>query len=270
MISELKHMYCISIDNSIFNKISELGYIPVGLGESHFSSEWTTDKEGENISKKNKFYGEYTFHYYFWKNLMKHIPEGEWIGFCGYRRFWRNENELRDKFKDNILKNIPSAWNNYEVIIGDKLDVKLIKWMKVLKYGKIALLRNPKILISDKFRNIRFHFDMFHGNGVLDKAIDQLNLEDKSNFRKYVRVNTSFNQGNMFITRSKKIMNNYYSVLFEWLTNCEKIFGFNLYGYEKTRLYAFLAERFLSYWFKKNTNYLEWPVTFYDLSNENK
>ena len=27
----------------------------------------------------------------------------------------------------------------------------------------------------------------------------------------------------------------------------------------------FLAERFLSYWFKENTNYLEWPIMFHDI-----
>ena len=106
---------------------------------------------------------------------------------------------------------------------------------------------------------------MFHGNGVLDKAIEQLNKKDRIKFSKYVRTQTSFNQGNMFITKSKEIMNNYYSTLFDWLKKCEDIFGFKLEGYGKTRLYAFLAERFLSYWFKENTNYLEWPILFHDL-----
>ena len=73
----------------------------------------------------------------------------------------------------------------------------------------------------------------------------------KIDFGEYVRINTSFNQGNMFITKSKKIMDNYYSILFEWLTRCEKIFGFDLYGYEKKRLYAFLAERFYLIGLKK-------------------
>ena len=107
---------------------------------------------------------------------------------------------------------------------------------------------------------------MFHGNGILDKAISQLNFEDKKNFHEYIIKENSFNQGNMFVTRSKKIMNDYYTVLFEWLRKCETIFGFDLEGYQKTRLYAFLAERFLSYWFKKNTKYLEWPVIFRDLT----
>ena len=43
--------------------------------------------------------------------------------------------------------------------------------MKALKYGKLALLRNPKAIFKSK-RSIRFQFDMFHGNGNLDKAIN--------------------------------------------------------------------------------------------------
>ena len=33
------------------------------------------------------------------------------------------------------------------------------------------------------------------------------------------------------------------------LERCEEIFGFNLEGYGKIRIYGFLAERYLSYWF---------------------
>ena len=42
------------------------------------------------------------------------------------------------------------------------------------------------------------------------------------------------------------------------------IFGFDLDGYARTRIYAFLAERYLSYWFNKYTNALTWPIFFYD------
>ena len=264
-MEKLKYMYCISIDNSLFHKISNLGYLPVGLGDSLFSDRWITDKAGENISNKNKFYGEYTFHYYLWKNLLHEIPDNEWIGFCGYRRFWKKKTNLVKTFEDMVIKDIPEQWNNYDVIIGDQLSLEKIKWIKVLKYGKIAFFRNPKIILSKKYRNIRFQFDMFHGNGVLDKAIGQLNLNDRVKFSYFIRTQTSFNQGNMFVTKSKKIMDNYYKTVFEWLKKCEDIFGFNLDNYGKTRLYAFLAERFLSYWFKNNTNYLEWPIMCHDL-----
>ena len=57
----------------------------------------------------------------------------------------------------------------------------------------------------------------------------------------------------------------YYDCIFEWLFNCEKIFGFeDLKGYETKRLYAYLAERYLSFWFKKYSSCLEWPYTFLD------
>ena len=37
---------------------------------------------------------------------------------------------------------------------------------------------------------------------------------------------------------------------------------------EKTRVYAFLAERFLPYWFNKNVKTLEWPIIFNDLKTD--
>ena len=81
-------MYCLSLNNEDFEKIKTLGYEPVGLGDKYFSDNWIRDNEGENISYKNKYYGEYTFHYWFWKNKIKEIDDKTWIGFCAYRRFW--------------------------------------------------------------------------------------------------------------------------------------------------------------------------------------
>ena len=47
---------------------------------------------------------------------------------------------------------------------------------------------------------------------------------------------------------------------------CEVQFGFNeLKGYDTLRLYAYLAERYLSFWFKKYTNYKEEPWISLDL-----
>ena len=65
-------------------------------------------------------------------------------------------------------------------------------------------------------------------------------------------------------------MDDFYSTLFSWLEKCEKAFGFDHEGYRKTRIYAFLSERFLPYWFKKNSNFLEWPIISYDLRDDLK
>ena len=55
----------------------------------------------------------------------------------------------------------------------------------------------------------------------------------------------------MFICKTK-LLNNYYETVFPWLKKCEEIFGFKkLKGYGMQRIYGFLAERFLSYWFIK-------------------
>ena len=134
--------------------------------------------------------------------------------------------------------------------------------MKLIKYGKTSLLRTKSINKSG--RSIRFQFDMFHGNGVLDKAIDLLEEKDRKDFKIFVNENNSYNQGNMFICRSKEIMNDYYITIFDWLNKCEKLFGFDKKSYATTRIYAFLAERFLPYWFNKYTKTKEWPIAFYD------
>ena len=84
-------IYCLCLQNNLFNKVKNLNYIPVGLGEEKFSSVWLRDNTGNNISTKNPYYGEYTFHYWFWKNEIDKIPDDTWIGFCTYRRFWSNK-----------------------------------------------------------------------------------------------------------------------------------------------------------------------------------
>tara|TARA_Y100001970_G_scaffold152748_1_gene187033 strand:- start:2956 stop:3780 length:825 start_codon:yes stop_codon:yes gene_type:complete len=262
-------MYCLSIHDKLLEKINQIGYIPVGLGSFEYSSGWLRDNTGDNISHKNKNYGEYTFHYWFWKNILEKTEIEKWVGFCAQRRFWSNDKNIKkiNNFEDlnaNVLKSIPEEWNNYDVIIGNEIKVTNIPWIKIIKYGKQAIFENPKSIFKSK-RNIKFQFDMFHGCGLLDKAINLLPEQDKFDFRKFVEGKNSYNQGNMFICKSKKIMSNYYSSIFEWLFKCEKIFGFNLHGYSKQRIYGFLAERYLPYWFSKYSNNLIWPVIFYNL-----
>ena len=87
-------MYCMCLNNHHLNNVKKMNYLPVGLGESHFDSEWIRDNTGNNISKKNKYYGEYTFYYWFWKNLLPKLMDNTWIGFTGYRYHW-SDNKKR-------------------------------------------------------------------------------------------------------------------------------------------------------------------------------
>ena len=105
-------MFCISLEPNHYNFIKELGYIPVGLGEKEFNNDWLSGKSGTNISKKNKYYGEYTYHYWIWKNYLDKLDDG-WIGFCQYRKFWslkqhKNEDINFNNLKSKVLKEIIS------------------------------------------------------------------------------------------------------------------------------------------------------------------
>ena len=73
----------------------------------------------------------------------------------------------------------------------------------------------------------------------------------------------------MFICKSPKILNEYYNSIFPWLEKCESKFGFNLEGYGLKRIYGFLAERYMSFWFKKYTKSTTLPIIFKDISELN-
>ena len=68
-------MYKFCLSHTHFNHIDDIGYIPVGLGENKFPSNWLRDNTGQNISDKNKYYDMYSFHYWLWKNYLDNINE---------------------------------------------------------------------------------------------------------------------------------------------------------------------------------------------------
>ena len=90
-------------DNNYLEIIKKLNYIPVGLKNKNFSNEWLLDNTLDNISDKNPFYGEYTFYYWYWKNMLKEKPKDEWIGFCSYRELWAKHKKISDKNSINSL-----------------------------------------------------------------------------------------------------------------------------------------------------------------------
>jgi len=271
-------MFCLSLYGEHLNNLKKINYIPVGLGENNFNNEWLRDNTKQNISNKNKYYGEYTFHYWFWKNMIDEISDKNWIGFCAYRRYWANHNNMKSNelnkiinnqnYREHVLQDVKNDWSNYETILGESMPFGKIKLSKIIKNGGIkSILRNLNSFIKNQ-TTVKFHFDIFHGNEKIDKAIDLLEMKERSDFRIFIN-NQSFNKENMFICRSKKIIKEYYNSVFPWLQRCENIFGFNLNAWNEIRIYAFLAERYLSYWFNKYTRVKEWPIFFYDTKKNN-
>jgi hypothetical protein len=262
-------IYCVTDKDLPYLK--NLPYKLAGVGKSNFSKEYYLANIKDNINYKEKYYSELTFHYWFWKNEMKRLANNNWIGFCQKRRFWIKKNILKkdiniDNLKNYILLQPPVEWKGYNSVICDPIYVNRVNKVKLLKRGFKSLIRDPGIFFNKEKQTVKLHFDMHHGYGNLDKAINLLDDSDKDEFRNYVQNQVYFNPNIMFIAKID-IANQWFDKLFPWLFRCEKIFGFeNLKGYDSQRLYAYLAERYLSFWFKKYSKYIEWPyITFWNI-----
>ena len=113
--------------NNLSKKLNELIKI---------KDEFLRDITGDNISNKNPFYGEYTFHYWLWKNKLEKLDE-EWIGFCQYRKFWgiQKNPSINDNLEEcykQIINYINKKKNNnknlnYNKNIIKKHIIKLVR-----------------------------------------------------------------------------------------------------------------------------------------------
>ena len=257
-------IFCVT--NKLVPALENSNYILGGVGKSNFNNYYLRSDHGINIFEKEKYYSELTFHYWYWKNLLKN-EDAEWVGFCQRRRLWVKDTSSIEKInfeniKDYLLISPDETWKNYDAILCKPISIIGAKKIKILKRGWKNLLKNPALLFNPNLENIKLHFDMHHGHGNLEKAIKLISKENSINFLNFVKMESSFNPHIMFIAK-KKLVEQWFNELFPWLERCEKIFGFEkLEGYDTTRLYAYLAERYLSYWFQKYTNYKFHPWIF--------
>ena len=257
-------IYCVT--NKPVSFLNESKYNLAWVGKEESPENYLKCDTQDNIFYKEKYYSELTFHYWYWKNLLKFEKDDCWIGFCQKRRYWIKEIISKKVDSSNLneylLTNCEKEWKNFDSLICNPIQISGAKKIKLIKRGWRNILERPNILFNKKSQNIAVHFDMHHGFGNLNKAIKLLDLEDRNDFSDYVKSNDKFNPHIMFISK-KKIINKWFDTLFPWLERCEKEFGFrNLKGYDMTRIYAFLAERYLSFWFKKYTKFKEQPWVF--------
>ena len=243
--------------------LKNTNYKPAAVGLKNLPKNYLRCDTNDNIFIK-KNYSELTFHYWFWKNLLEQYDDKTWIGFCQKRRFWKQSrsNNYNSNIQEQILHLIPSEWFEYDSVICEPIQLGT-KLLKLFKRGWRNILKKPKLILDHESISIKEQFDLHHVYGVLEKAAKLLNDELRNDFLFYINDNNSFNPHIIFISK-KEIMNNYFSDQFEWLSKCEKIFGFDLKDYDQTRLYGFLAERFLQFLFKKKTKFIEWPWIFYE------
>ena len=257
-------IFCVT--NKIVPTLDKTNLILAGVGQTKFPDNYLKCDGENNIFHKEKFYSELTFHYWYWKNMLAN-EDSDWVGFCQKRRFWIN-NDVGNKSIDeknftNFLLDRPlPSWEMSNSVICDPIKVSGAKKIKLLKRGLRNIISQPSLLWKKNSETIKIHFDMHHGYGNLDKAISLLEKNERNEFRQYVNTNDEYNPHIMFIARPE-VIDQWFKSLFLWLDKCESRFGFkNLYGYDTGRIYAYLAERYLSYWFKKYTKFKTNPWVF--------
>ena len=163
---------------------------------------------------------------------------------------------------NSILNNPDKSWNKKEIILVEPLIFNKVKNIKLIKRNFIEVLKKPTVLF--KRTSLKDQFNVFHGSYFLKNAISFLKKNDQIEFSKFLD-GYKLNPHNMFICKNSLILNQFYCEVFPWLFKCEELFkDKNLAGYDKIRIYGFLTERYMPYWFKKNINTLNWPKTFFD------
>ena len=176
-----------------------------------------------------------------------------------------NINNLADLKK--MLQLEPSnMWNNFDVILCEPWSLKVKSKAKLFKKGFKSLINDPSIIFNIKKQNIKLHFEMFHGYDNLQKAIKVLPKKDMKDFIDYISSNNMLAGHCIFFSKNNDLINSFYTDLFQWLFECEKVFGFNLRGYGNQRIYSFLTERYMPFWFNKYAKVRYWPWLYCDIT----
>ena len=89
------------------------------------------------------------------------------------------------------------------MVLGQKIQVNNWKLSKILKHAKKKFLLNPSNFIKSN-QNIKLQFDVFHGDGLLEKALEVLNNSEKKDFKNFIIKENSFNRENLFFVNQKK------------------------------------------------------------------
>tara|TARA_B110000261_G_scaffold156188_1_gene189773 strand:- start:822 stop:1661 length:840 start_codon:yes stop_codon:yes gene_type:complete len=276
------NIYCIT--HKPINGIQLLNLTPFGVGTCEFPSNYLIENTGDNIAHKNYNYSETSFHYWYWKNLLNQNMDNDWFGMCQYRRYfvkYEYKSLIKNldgkqgfypgikNFKDleKMLQKEPSLeWKSFDVILCEPWSVTVKSKMKLIKRGLKSIINDPLIIFDKKKHNIKLHFEMSHGYDNLQSAINVMAMKDRGDFLEYISKNTMLSGHCIFLSNNTKLINNFYADLFEWLFRCEKIFGFDLKGYDTQRIYSFLTERYTPFWFDKYAKVKYWPWVYCDIT----
>ena len=112
-------IFCVT--NKKISHIKKTNYQLAGVGKNIFPDSYLKCNTKDNIFYKEEYYSELTFHYWYWKNLIK-FNHNDWIGFCQKRRFWIKSSSVKKKIdinniNEHLLYEPEKDWDKFESII---------------------------------------------------------------------------------------------------------------------------------------------------------
>jgi len=243
----------------------------VGCGKNvKFPKKWHDSNEKKNISEKFFSYADLIGHYYIWKNVIDKYNQDSWVGFSQYRRLWiKNKitNDLELSFLDKIiLTDIDKSWHKYDAIITPaflfkKKKREIIRNILLSPIKKNSNLFKCKTTVFEQFAKSLGPF----GEDLIFEIIEYLPASDSYDFLQFLKKRTHLSAHGMYISKVK-IINQYSNLMFEWFLKCENVINKNnnLPLIKNSRIFQYINERFLDYWFSKYYKVLRWPMIMYN------
>ena len=159
-----------------------------------------------------------------------------------------------------LLKKVPKEWKNYDAVLPRPLKLGKLKTMKLLKNNFKEVFKKPSLLLKEC--TIRIILTYFMVITFLEK-LSNCKKNDRRDFDIFLNSN-EFNPHNLFICKNHLLLKKFYKDVFSWLFKCEKnLKTLNLILTEKKEFMVFLAERYMPFWFKKNSKTIDWPFCFF-------
>jgi len=212
--------------------------IQTGCADNDLDLGMLKDNSGDNISYKNKHYGELSAWYWVWKNYLPRHPELEYVGFSHYRRFldFLHEPENSEPF-------CPIKKNEFAQIF-ESYTSSLIE--NILKDYDVIL---PQELYSTGY-TVQEQYLKWHPSVDLDNLIK---IYEKEFSQNYDMLRSFFDGNKMYTCLLFVMRRSSFEKLCEWMFNLlfrlETISNWEPYtDYASIRVAAFLAERFFNIW----------------------
>jgi len=232
---------------------------PLFCGKNKCSDiRYFSDKTGDTIFNKNKYYSELTGHYWVLKNYLKTAKES-YVGFCHYRRFWdlpmTNEIETPSVYgiRYHVFKKMFNAWKNLDLTAKIK-EFDIILPCRSYFTGSII---NPIKPTDNSGHSFVEYFELFHVKELSDSLLEVL----KQNYNDfYLSALEVFNQDymypyNMYVMK-KELLSEFLTWMFDVFEKIEE----NLRTFNSKNFYrqfGFLSEIMVNIWMKTKQNKVE-------------